>query len=342
MWQIIDCNHEEDWQDWARSCGGDVYYSLGYHQVYRFAGGTPLAYCANIQGEKLFHPFIRTPVRETGLFDLESVYGYSGPLATSDDPAFLTEAFQGFDQWATGNNIVSEFIRFHPLLQSHHYGHPKMDLIKDRKTVAINLDQPEDALWADYEPAMRNRIKKAGKEGLVCTQTKGDITGDFIDIYKQTMKHVDAADFYFFNDDYFNSLVDNLADTLCQFTVSHQGEAIAAAIFMGEGDYLHYHLGGSHPEYRTLAPNNLLFHTAICWGAKNGFKQLHLGGGRTNAPDDDLFRFKRRFSKSPASQVPFFIGKRIHDLDAYKKLADQWCEDNDKPQPKGHLQFYRT
>src|SRR3989338_8773267 len=51
--------------------------------------------------------------------DVTSPYGYSGPLSNRIDPGLYQEFRLNFNNWCQQNHIVSEFIRFHPLLKNY-------------------------------------------------------------------------------------------------------------------------------------------------------------------------------------------------------------------------------
>ena len=81
--------------------------------------------------------------------------------------------------------------------------------------------------------------------------------------------------------------------------------------------FMHYHLAGTHTDYRKYAPSNLLLYEAACWASERGVKQFHLGGGIRE--DDNLFRFKKQFNKN--GYLSFYIGRMIYDKDKYSYLV---------------------
>jgi hypothetical protein len=123
------------------------------------------------------------------------------------------------------------------------------------------------------------------------------------------------------------------------FFVEHQERIIAGGLFLLTGKTLHYHLGGSCTDAQRFAPNNLLFHEVALWAQRHGFDILHLGGGRTNAPDDLLLRFKRRFSRE---LIPFHLGKRVHDQAQYDHLCDIWTSQHGEPMSTAYFPPYRA
>ena len=74
------------------------------------------------------------------------------------------------------------------------------------------------------------------------------------------------------------------------------GRPVAGGLFVACHGLLQYHLGGTLNEALPLAPMKLLVDEVRLWGAANGMRVLHLGGGTTADSDDPLMHFKRGFS----------------------------------------------
>jgi hypothetical protein len=344
---IVPASDRDQWLAWMRRAGADdVYYLPEYHRLYDFQGVECLAYAVSAGGECLFHPFLLRPVARVGalaappgLNDIETVYGYSGPVATTTAPDFLAEAWQGFEAWCAERNVVCEFIRFSPLLRSERFASAQTEVSLDRETVEIRLAGGEEALWQGYESTQRNRVRKALRRGLACREASlDDGLATFRDLYEGTMQRAGATGFYFFPDAYYRDLQRTMADCTKLFVVTNGDVPIAAGLFFTSGRTLHYHLGASREDALPLAPNNLLFHQVSLWGQQHGFARLHLGGGRSKAADDALLRFKKRFSPHV---LAFHIGRRIQHPERYAMLGDLWQEQAGVPPPPGYFRPYR-
>jgi serine/alanine adding enzyme len=273
------------------------------------------------------------------LKDLETVYGYTGPIATTDSVSFLARAWGGFDAWCLKHGVVSEFIRFNPFLKTSRFAAPQTEVDVDREMINVRLDRNEGDLWNSYEPVQRNRVRKALKNQMRCREI-GLERGlpVFRALYEATMRRAGASSFYFFPGTYYDAIGSNLSLHALLFFVMCQDEPVAAALFLTSGETIHYHLGGSSEEYLRLAPNNLLFHQVAVWGQQRGFKNLHLGGGRTNRPDDPLLRFKKRFG---GEVVPLHLGRRVHDRARYDALCDLWLGQQKEPMKSSYFPSYR-
>jgi hypothetical protein len=347
-WQIFTAQETEEWYKvLERFHSIDIYFLPEYHRAYELNGdGIAYAFVAQDEGNTWFYPFFVRSIQQVGSevldepwYDIETVYGYSGPLSTTTDPAFLTKVQAVFSQWCQDNRIIAEFIRFNPLLQNHQYVDQSCRLIPNRETVVVSLKGSEQDLWANYPSVQRNMVNKAIKNGLVCAESSTPENLEaFRQMYEQTMNLLGAIPYYYFCESYFKYLWNNLTQAVKLFTVRYEEHIVTAGLFLQHGDFLHYHLAGSDVNYRSFAPNNLLLHTVAQWGQKNGFHWLHLGGGRTADPKDDLFRFKASLSRL---YLPFYIGGRVHNAAVYEKLCVNWMRQQQFIQRPNYFLLYR-
>lgn len=327
----------------------DIYFLPEYHYIHELNGeGKALAFVAEENGHIFFSPFMLRLISqedsvlrgESSLYDIETVYGYSGPLCSTSDTKFIAKALSDFHIWCQQQNIVAEFIRFNPLLDNHRYIDPATyKLEKNRQTVALHLDIDRKKLWADYTSTHRNMIRKAQKNHLTCEEIElNSGIATFKHLYDQAMERIEADDYYFFSDDYFNALIKKLGEHTRLFVVRKGEKAVAGALFFFYNQKIHYHLAGSDPEFRKMAPNNLLLSTVAEYGRDRGFAWFHLGGGGTPDPQDSLFRFKTSISKQ---RLSFYIGKRIHMKKEYESLCNNWLRKNNSITRPDYFLLYR-
>lgn len=347
-WQVLTTANAGLWNaTLARLPRTDVYFTPEYHQVYEINGdGHAHLFIFEDAGQLLIHPFLVRPIRQVGgqplsedLYDIESVYGYSGPLATSTQPAFLARAWSSFGEWCQSRRIIAEFVRFHPLLGTQAFVDDQYLTTADRETVTINLSQSLPDLWDTYPSVQRNMVRKALKLGLACQEFSPEEGLErFVKLYWQNMDRAQAQAYYFFPMDYFENLFRLLKDGVRLFGVTFEGEMIAAALFFVRDRYLHYHLAGSNNDHRDKAAINLLLHHVAQWGHDHGCQILHLGGGRTPAPGDSLFKFKASISHGRAA---FYTGRRIHDPVFYEKLCALRMSQKELTERPAYFLLYR-
>lgn len=266
-----------------------------------------------------FYPFNKILEQEK-LYDWSTPYGYGGPLSNKEK--LSKEQQQEFKKelykFAQERNIVSQFLRFHPLLQNHLILKEAIDYFYIKDTIFINL-ATEDDLMVQMESKNRNMIRKAVKNGIEIRHDKGTFLKEFIDIYSETMDRDHARDFYYFPKSYYHYILDKMGDNTEFFYAYLNEKIIASAIFFYNDRYMHYHLSGSLNEYMSYAPTNLLLYEAANWGRKKELKKLHLGGGV--GVEDGLFNFKKKFNKE--GRIKFCIGRSIFLPQIYKELLDK-------------------
>ena len=132
------------------------------------------------------------------------------------------------------------------------------------------------------------------------------------------MQNNHAEDYYYFQDDYFKYLIENLPENILFGYALYEGKPVSASIFLYNSKYMHYHLSGTLPEYRSLGATNLLLTKTAYWAAEHGIKKFHLGGGV--GIDDSLLSFKKHFNRN--GLLDFCIGRNIFDKQRFDELVE--------------------
>jgi len=234
--------------------------------------------------------------------DVVTPYGYGGPTADG--------FWDAYEEWARERGVVTTFVRFHPLYGNQRGAPIHVDELAP--TVAWRLD-PDRDLLAGLHFKHRNKVTKAENAGATVTQHDG--LGEFVPLYEDTMRRVNAADFYFFEPAYWGRLGEL---PLVRFDAEIDGEVVASALCLATPPWLHYHLSGTTDAGRTTGSSTLVLLEAARWAQANGYERFHLGGG-LGGNEDSLHHFKARFD--PEGLVPAAVGKAIHDEDAYRRLS---------------------
>lgn len=347
----ITTDQEQTWEEILRrfpvECH-DIHLTARYHRLYEANGdGQAVMFVYEEDRDTYAVTFLLRPVPPfpgfESSFDIESAYGYAGPVSTTESPAFLAAADSAFCAVLKEKQVITEFVRFHPLLDNVRFVPPSsgMQVLRLRDYVTVDLQRPEQERWESYSPQNRNKIRKAEKAGYRIE--RGNPSTDFevfVDIYLENMRQLRAASAYFFSPPYFTELQElTISDGILLLAQGSAG-TVGAGVFFHSGPWAHYFLASVTPEGRQHGVGNLLLHEGIRWAAGTGARTMHLGGGLSADPQDALFVFKRNFS---SLTVPFHIGKRIHRPEDYQRLIACWEEKY--PQGKGAftaiLQRYR-
>lgn len=324
---IISAEQVERWNAIVRTFPNyDVYYLSGYVKAFQLHGdGEPLLFYYegnDLRGINVVmkrdianDPHFAGKIPENTYFDFATPYGYGGWLLEGDgDP---TPLYLAYTDWSSKNQIVSEFVRFHPVLQNQSRAHNFYEVVPLGNTIAMDLTSPE-AIWANLTSKNRNMIRKARKFGIKIYSGRCPVLYEtFREIYNATMDKDNATSYYYFNVEFYNSLLNDLPQNAQAFYAQLDDKIIAASIILSANGRLSYHLSGSRQEYQNLAPTNLLLYEAALWGCANGCKTFHLGGG-VGSGEDSLYAFKKAFYRG--EPYHYYIGKKIFLSEVYEKL----------------------
>lgn len=309
---------------------GDVYFDDNYINLYLKENESIFKFLYEEQGKRFSQVAIKRPIKKVGnsvindgLFDLETVYGYGGFIINTNDDCFIKKALNKYEDYCLENNVIAEFIRYHPFQNIPNIIQNWFSFfIKDRETVFIDLSLSKEERWATYGKKTRNILRRCSEQ-LEFKEVFN--IKSFSRLYFETMKKNSADNFYFFSENYFNEIL-KLENTKL-FEVSYNNIPISVGFFMFGDSIVHYHLSGNDTNFSGYNGNYFLL-DSVCDFIKNEYdlKYFHLGGGRTNAIDDSLLRFKKKFSSSTKS---FYIGGKIYNESMYKKYNLKWLETNE-------------
>lgn len=328
MLTVYTIEQSEKWDSIVRSFKDyDVYWLSGYVKAFQIHGdgesllfyyfddytrGINVVMKRDVAGDERF----KGKIKEGQYFDFATPYGYGGWLIEGENSDQL---FNAYTTWLNRNDIVSEFVRFHPMVKNHESCTPFYEIIRLGEVVHMDLNAPE-IIWNNITSKNRNMIRKAIKNGIKIYNGRfPEIYDRFRVIYNSTMDKDNAEEYYYFGKQFYTSVLHDLPQNAQVFWAEKDEKIIAASIMIGVNGNLNYHLSGSLREYSNLAPTNLLLYEAALWGCANGYNTLYLGGG-VGAGEDSLFKFKRAFYKGDLHH--FYIGKRIFDKKTYQKLLD--------------------
>ena len=314
-----------------RTTSYDFYHLPGYHELHEKQGEGAGRLLVYEEEDKLIAlPLL---IREIGsvpgldafadYHDATSVYGYPGPIANEQgraDAAFLARFARQLQDYARAHGWISVFSRLHPLLANHRMLIDLGEIIGLSDTIAIDLTIPPDEQTARYRKSHRYEIRRARREGMeVIIDTDWDFYPAFVEMYLGTMKRVQAAAHYFFDQFYFDELRRALGDRMRLFVARMNGQICAASLFVMTAGIIQYHLSASNEHCLKWAPSKFIIDEARRWGVENGARWLHLGGG-VGSSEDALFRFKAGFSPE---RHRFYIWKWIVNPELYEQMARQ-------------------
>ena len=323
MIQIFNLNQAKDWDNLVQSfINYDVYYLSGYVKAFFIHGdGDPHLFYYNENGLRGIYVYMKRKTAIEGVYDSITPYGYGGFLLEGDETEEnIKSLWKAYVEKMKSENIVDNFVRYHPVLANAIPMKVCSDVIDLGKTVSMDLSS-EDVIWKNIHSKNRNMIRKAEKNGIVIKHGQGlELFDDFIKIYNATMDKDNAEPYYYFKPEFYKSIHEDLKDNYEMFWAEYEGKIIAMSIMIFANGRLNYHLSGSDLQYRNLAPSNLLLYKAAMWGMEKGMKTFHLGGG-VGSGEDNLYKFKIAFNRF--SDCQFSIAKHVFDNEKYDELVSE-------------------
>ena len=324
---VYDLTRSEEWDDIVRSFKDyDTYWLSGYVKAFAIHGdGEPLLFFYEEEETRGINvvmkrdvakdPRFAEKIPEGKYFDFATPYGYGGWLIEGEETEGL---FAAYERKAAKMGAISEFVRFHPMIQNQTACEGAYDVVPLGEVVHMDLTSPE-VIWSNITSKNRNVIRKAIKNDVkIYSGRYPEIYETFRVIYNGTMDKDEADPYYYFGKEFYESVLNDLPENAQVFYAVKEDVVIAAAIFLAANGRMNYHLSGSLREYSSLAATNLMLYKAALWGCVHGYRTLHLGGG-VGSGEDGLFKFKRAFFRGDLNR--FHIGRKIFLPETYDELV---------------------
>lgn len=314
------------------SAGGvdmDIYFKPEWGIVNQFIepGTAKVFECRNEYGS-IRNQFIlrRIPHLLDGkqFYDITSPYGYGGPYIADCKEGRKDELIKAYEEqfasFCNENDIISEFVRFHPIIRNDRDFKDIYNAQYDRHTVGTNLEDCADPVQEEFSKSARKCIRRAMRAGITWDVIQNpDDVNEFVEIYYSTMNRDNANDFYYFSKEYFDNCVRLFGEHIILVRALYEGRVVAEGFYITSGSTIHAHLSGTLKEYIHMSPAYVIKYATAVWGKEHGYKLIHYGGGTSNAPEDSLFQFKCKFTKETI--FDFYLGKKIWNSNIYEKLV---------------------
>ena len=227
----------------------DLYFDENYGKLYeKIEKGKAEIFKFENEDGKITNQFLirEIPEKVNGktYYDIVTPYGYGGPIINylkGNKENLLKEFEKNFKKYAEERNIVSEFVRFHPIKENAIDMKPIYNSTYMRKTLITKLDE-EDVVKKQISKSARKNIRQALNKGVIykITEKPNDISV-FKNIYYSTMDRNHATDYYYFDDEYFQNILNYYKENLILIEAIFEGKTIAAGIYFIYNDIIHIH-----------------------------------------------------------------------------------------------------
>lgn len=255
--------------------------------------------------DELALPLLVHEIGDSGRRDAITPYGYPGAAIRADrssppDPGSL-------DWSATG--IVSIFVR-------DRIGHePCFAGGTRRSAVQVHDPSQKRKIRSRFAEQIRQNDRLGYHvEALHGRDTTVEHRLSFHSVYIETMRGAEAAERYFFEPDYFRTILQFERSWLFLARSPERATAAGAIVVLSDG-MLHYYLGGTAEVHRPRSPFKNVIAATMNLADELGVR-LNLGGGLK--PGDGLEDFKRGFSNT---ELPFVTHEIVCDPAAYADLS---------------------
>ncbi|MFD1062560.1 GNAT family N-acetyltransferase [Winogradskyella litorisediminis] len=323
IFKVIKENDEQWSEIIKKSTGFDFYHTICYHELEK--DGEPILLVAINGNSFIAFPLIKRQIPNSHFYDCTSAYGYLGPItnvSVENRNSDLEKYFKNnVKKFFLEDNIVACFSRLHPIINNHKLLTDFGKILDINKTISIDLSISAEEQRREYRKSNKYEINKLRKNGYTVVEAKTEEEiNTFISIYLETMNKVNAADNYFFDNEYFYKFLNNNCFNSKLLLAKKDNIITAGAIFTITNNIMQYHLAGTRQDYARETPMKLILDEARLLANDLDLKHLHLGGGVGGSDEDSLFKFKSGFSKNTHM---FKVWQYIANKEVYDKLVDE-------------------
>ena len=311
---------DERWTDILTRVHHDVDHLPEYLAAYdAFRGNTSrLAVVEDADGI-LIVP-LRLQRSDGGSLDAASAEAHSAPLFTAGTSTqWRRAAIRTLLQFLRRRDVVTLFLRFHPLLDSSPSDFARFGAVVEHgETFNIPLAQPLEEIRAAMSKTHRRGIRKF----RAADYDYGPDAGwrnlpEFSEIYRDTMDRVGATDDFRFTLDFFERLRDNLGDRVTLWSLEVDGRLAFGSIVTECGGTVRGLYGAAHPDFHGKIPQIGTYDAEIEWALERGARNYYFDGAETAS----LRQFKERM----ATHRPRAITARIViDPVEYGRACERW------------------
>lgn len=318
-------SYDQEWSDIINqfpSQNTDIYFLREWYQTWLSYEDSE-AFCIHceIDGFRFLYPFLKRKISKYSLskkyFDIQSAYGYGGIISSLEIvPSDIQSKLNSLiDDYLHDSSVIAEFIRVHPLLDS-------VLRTSEYSVVRKNVFVITSESYRIPHKQARQNISRAKSANLeVQIDASFRHLDEFIRLYRLTAGRLNMSGYYWFNEDYFNRVVEMMRGMSTLIHISYQGQIIASGLLLFYNGKASLHLAASDDAYFNFRPNDFLYYATIEYCKEANINILNLGGGLSSNQDDSLFKFKTKYGSFSKDVI---VGKNIINREIYKMISQEW------------------
>tara|TARA_Y100000589_G_scaffold181981_1_gene172321 strand:+ start:31 stop:927 length:897 start_codon:yes stop_codon:yes gene_type:complete len=246
-------------------------------------------------------------------FHAETAWGYNFPLVESN--LNINFAWRDWSSFCKKNNIIAELVKLPPFIN---FDKKFLSIFEEVHLVSktCSLELKDESFLKEFNKKTRYIIRKSQDKFLYKKAEYSDLSS-IKNLYYKSMINLNAKKRFFLNIKTFEYLIKNQN---CKIYLAYSDKTLISFVcFLFDENISHYHLSASNKLGRDLNANYFLLYKAIEESYEKGIKLIHYGGGLTNDENDNLFRFKLKFSNKI---LDYKIGLSIHNKDLFYKIRN--------------------
>jgi predicted N-acyltransferase len=301
------------WLSTLSTSNAGIFYTPEYCGLHREHGSSPAML---LYQDDLGAAFDVTSVKEVASLPFyESVAGefthspidlanpiYNGPIVVSDDTdrhELLRRYRNAVDRFCADNNVVTEFVRFHPLYEGSEALSSIENLIPVSDILYVDLREGYEAARKQYRKGHKWAAQKAARDGASWSivEPNDEHLPTFLRLYEWTQRRNETRNMYVQEEPFFRSLFKALKGRALLAESYAHGDVVSSSIFLDDRTCLWYQYSGSALDLLGTNAHTYLMDRMVAWAASKGISYLVLGGGGDpHDPADGIAKFKRGFS----------------------------------------------
>jgi len=150
----------------------------------------------------------------------------------------------------------------------------KLSSTNSKVTLLLDLMDNSDRMWKQFNPKLRNQIRKAVKSELTVSWSGLDALPDFYEVFSMNMRDLGSP---VHSRAFFTEILTKFRDSAKLLIVRKKDKAIGAGLCLSFKDTLMMPWASSLRSYRPNCPNNLLYWEAIRYGCEKGYRVFDFG-----------------------------------------------------------------
>jgi hypothetical protein len=323
MFSSVVVTKKDEWDGYIdKSFDFDFYHTWRYHDLDK--RGTPMLFVYKEQDAFIALPLIKRKIDGSDLYDMTSVYGYTGPVSNKSFEYFNYQTFNNFGScfcdFVKKENGVSVFSRLNPFFKQNTILADIGGIRSNGRTVYMDLSVPLEEQWKNYHKRLLRQVKQLRTKNFLIRDAEcQDDIKIFTEMYTENMDRLSASQAYYFSEEHFTNLLQT-SEFNCKLILIFDGPvAICGAIVAWSKYIIRNHLSATNNRYVNHSPSKLLTDEISMIGRRKGMKYFHLGGG-VGGREDSLLAFKSYFSPLFLED---YIWCYIFDQPAYDSLVNR-------------------